>query len=325
MARFLPYEDLVERDLLSRSDVQWLAGQISALPAFKQGAAVVCGSVSWGAHSWRSDIDIAHFRSVDYPIIDADIENVVSDFLDRSGRRFITPRIDIAVIGEQSQDLAERAERKRKKRVTDANLSIVGPPTSLELTEQTEPHIFADTAERFGDHIGCLARLKGQPWREFFQRYLSGERRPLPQQRESINAYVATVSGAWEQQPLHALSRGAGKVFTVRQLDLLAQAENYPVNLMRRILAAMDRYPAPDRIQDVRSSFAKVPDAWARKIIAALPPFVALSDQYEALVAACRQPDGRPTSDQFHERIELAATQLPFAAIQEAVWEYLET
>jgi hypothetical protein len=338
MARFLAYQDITTRDPPSRADIQWLAAQIAALPPFVSGAAVVCGSVSWGTHSWRSDIDIAHFRTRDHPAIEADIEKVLSDFHHRTGHKFITPRIDIAVIGEESPDVADKAEQKRREQEAarkkkrkqkeleaEGNFSLGGPPTSLELLEQTTLKIFADAVERFGDHIGCIAALKGQPWTGFFERYLSQGRRTAAEQREAISGYVNAVSGAWSQQPLHPLNRGPDGEFTARQLGLLGQAENYPVNLMRRLLAAQDKYPRPDRISDIKSSFSELPDAWARTIVAALPAFTALSEQYESLVEACRQPDGKPSAQEFHERIELAAAHLPFDAIQEAVWEYLRT
>jgi hypothetical protein len=330
MARFLAYDDIVSRELLSPADVQWIAGQIASLSAFEEGTAVLCGSVSWGTHSWRSDIDVAHFRTTDHPALEDDIKDVLEDFDVRTSQRYVAPRIDVIVIGEELAGLTESLEKKRKKRESTGNLSIEIEPSSLELTDQIFPKVengtrmFPDAVDRFADHIGSIARMKGDPWRSFFERYLAVGRREAEEQRAALNSYVTAITEAWTRQPLHALSRAADGSFTPAQLDLLGRAENYPVNLMRRVLATLGKYPIPDRASDIKVAFAKLAHPWAQRIIAALPAFAALGEEYESMVVSCKRPEGKlPTREEFHERINTVAGKLPFNTVQEAVWEYL--
>lgn len=323
MARFFPYDEVITRQLPSLKDVQWLAGQIARLEPFMAGSAVVCGSVSWGSHSSRSDIDIAHFATNDHPHIERSVDEVVAQYGERTNQRFIAPRIDVITIGVESESLVV-TEKGSSSQGTVAADKVAGV-SGGDLNDQPIATIFSETLVRFADHIGSLAHLKGDPWKEFHRRYLAANAGTRPYRREAIKSYVSTVTTAWDQQPLHPLGADADGQFTEQQLDLIGQAENYPVNLMRRILGEFERYPQPDRIPDVRNAFAKIDAPWSKRLLAHAEPFFAISAEYEKLVAGCRDPGQKPSAQHYHDRIRALFNDLPFSPIQETVWEYLES
>jgi hypothetical protein len=303
-------------------DILWLGGQISALSPFASGSAVVCGSVAWGTPSARSDIDIAHFGTRKHPQIESVVEGVLARYRKRTKDRFIAPRVDIITIGVESAVRAAKTSSHSitKGPVTPGGVSVGG----VSVRKRNSPAVFADTFVRFVDHIGSLAHSKVGPWEEFMKRHLSPQRENYRDiQREGIRSYVAATTKAWDDQPLHQLNLGANHEFTQRQLSLAGQAENYPVNLMRRILGEMQLYPRPDRAADVRKRFEELNEPWAKRLIASSAPFFALGPKYEAIIAETRKSSNGLTASEYQERCSALFDALPFDDIQEAVWDYL--
>jgi hypothetical protein len=323
LARYFSYNDITSRQLPSVKDIRWLAGQISALPPFVSGSAVLCGSVAWGTHTPRSDIDIAHFGTTQHPQIEREIEAVVKHYQERTNDQFIAPRIDIITLGIEPEASAPKTEIHSitGEATEPAGASIGG----FFVKNKERSAIFADTFVRFVDHIGSLAHLKAGPWKKFLESHLSPQQEDYRSiQREAIRSYVSVTTTAWEEQPLHHLNLEAGHELTQRQLDLAGQAENYPVNLMRRILGEMGQYPRPDRVADVRKTFAALTQPWAKQLTADAEPFFALGSQYEAIIADSRKGDAGLTAANYYERLHALFDPLPFASIQETVWEYLD-
>jgi hypothetical protein len=323
VARYFSHSEITSRQLPSAKDIRWLAGQFSALPAFASGSAVLCGSVAWGTHSARSDIDIAHFGTTTHPQIERDVEDVVARYQERTQGQFIAPKIDIITIGVEPE---ARPAKSSSHSVTGEPAAPAGASIGGVFVRNRElPAVFADSFVRFVDHIGSLAHLKAGPWREFMERYLSPQREDYQTiQREGIRTYVETVTTSWDDQPLHRLNREADHELTQRQLDLAGQAENYPVNLMRRILGEMARYPRPDRAADVRRQFGELTQPWAKRLVVASEPFFGLGLQYDAIVGDARRADGGLTVADYRDRFAALFDALPFGSIQEAVWEYLD-
>jgi hypothetical protein len=186
------------------------------------------------------------------------------------------------------------------------------------------PTVFADTFVRFVDHIGALAQLKAGPWKEFMTRYLSPRRddhRSI--QREAIRSYVAATTQSWKEQPLpRSKEEWTNHDFGPEQLDLLGQAENYPVNLMRRILGAMDMYPRPDRAADIHGQFEKLTQPWARSLVTDSAPFSQVALRYDAIIDDIRKGD-QLTAAAYYERVSALFDTLPFDRIEQAVSQYL--
>lgn len=313
MARYFSYDEIVSRALTPVEDIQWLAGQITRLPPFVEGTAVLCGSVSWGKYSWRSDVDVAHFSTITHPHVEQSIGPVIQQYLDRTHNRFIPPRVDVITIGAES--LA---------RVSSDN-GVSAPPVSVEAPRNKDrvSDVFVDTAVLFADHIGSIANLKGDPWRTFLDRYLASVDGSRPGRREATKRYVERMTTEWSQQPLHPLNVGPDGQFTAQQLDLISKTENYPLNLMRRILGDLGCYPRPDRASDVREKFSTLEEPWLKTLIAQFEPFFSLDKQYEEIIATCKRSGDHLSAADYYEQVRSMFVDLPFVEIQNSIWQYV--
>ena len=310
MPRFFTYEEITEREPTPPEDLKWLAGQVAQLPAFIQGMAVVCGSVAWGSHSWRSDIDVAYFSTKAFPEITQSVEEVISRYQERTGDRFFRPKVQITTLGAETTSLVQRNVGSSYFR-------------SVETVEQTNKELVVSTAIRFADHIESLAALKGAPWREFYLKYLAKLSREQSVRRNDLESYVAGVTRVWDEQPFHRLNSGPEGQLTETQLELLAHAENYPIHLMRRFLGFFNQYPKPDRASDVREAFLSISEPWANEIASCLEPFLKLESRYAEILAACGRPEGKLTAGEYYDQLRSMAGELPFSHLEEVIWNYL--
>jgi hypothetical protein len=309
--RFYQYDELVSSEPTPLSDISWLAGQVSQLPPLSQGVAVLCGSVAWGKPSWRSDIDVATFKTESFPDIAPAIDQVIKKYEESAKRRVLVPRVETITVGTESEVL-----------VTRDNL-VVG---SMPITEtQTIREVFAATSLRFFDHIGSLAAMKGEPWRAFHATYLSQVDQGRQTRRDQIRTYVTSFADTWRQQPLRSLSIDPSGGLDQAQLDVMGFAENFPIHLMRQILAERGRYPAPDRAPDVRAAFSKLSGRWVKPLLEKLHPFLRIDEEYAAIIAGCRQKFPRMSVSDYHNRLLALFEALPFAEVEEVVWNYLNS
>lgn len=313
MARFFFYDELISLARTPVDDIQWLAGQIAHLPPFVAGSAVLCGSVSWGKHSWRSDLDVAHFSTIEHPHIDRLLEDVIQQYGVRTRNEFITPRFDVITIGAESMSLVSVVKGVSASPVSGGVLK----------KENRTSDTFMETAVLFADHIGSIANLKGDPWRAFLNRYLLSVDKSQFDQGQAIKSYVGRMTTEWTQQPLHQLNMDPNGGITAQQLDLLSKSENYPVNLMRRILGDLGRYPCPDRASDVRAEFSMLAEPWAKSLLAQFEPFFSIEEKYEEIVAACQGTETPLSVDDYHQQLRSLFVALPFVEIQNIIWEYL--
>ncbi len=316
MSRFFLYEDLLERKLASEEDLQWLAGKIGGLPPFAEGAAVLCGSAAWGCMTWRSDIDVAHFATKEFPDISTSIRAVIAEYQERTQQRFIVPSVDVVVIGGEE-------ERVIKSRLSSGyNFEKVKPKRGVR-EKKTVRSLVASQQLRFSDHLGSLAELKGDPWRSFHKKYLSKAKKDRVYREEDTKQYVSWLTSQWKSQPLHRLSTGPSGIATEEQLKLVGLAENYATNLLRRLLGHQELYPVPDRRKDIWAAFEKAPEL--QKTFARLfEPFHSLGENYAELVASVLSGDGKLTGEQYYERIRDLAGTLPLAEIEEGTWTYFQ-
>jgi hypothetical protein len=313
MARFFFYDELIHLARTPVEDIQWLAGQIAHLPPFAEGSAVLCGSVSWGKQSWRSDLDVAHFSTIEHPHLNQLLEDVIQQYLARTHNKFITPRFDVITIGAESISLV----------TLDKGISASAVSGGVLKKKNRTSDTFMETAVLFADHIGSIANLKGDPWRAFLDRYLSPVDKSKFDQRQALKSYVGRMTTEWSQQPLHQLNMDPKGGITAQQLDLLSKSENYPINLMRRILGVSGRYPSPDRASDVRAAFSMLAEPWAQTLLAQFEPFFSIEEKYEGIVAACQGTETPLSVDDYHEQLRSLFVALPFVEIQNIIWEYV--
>jgi hypothetical protein len=292
-------------------DISWLAGQVSQLSPFLGGVAVLCGSVAWGQPSWRSDIDVVTFRTESFPDVTPSIDNVITEYGKSAKGRFLLPRVDVVIVGAESQQL-----------VTRDNLVRGSTPITQM---QTIREVFAATSLRFFDHIGSLAATKGEPWRTFHSAYLSQVSRDRQTRRDEIRTYVTSFADTWRQQPLRSLGLDPSGNAHQNELDVMGFAESFPIHLMRQILAERGSYPSPDRAPDVRASFASLSAGWAEGLLRGLDPFFRIGEEYTEIVNACRRDPSQISASEYHNRLAELFGTLPFSDIEEVVWDYLSS
>lgn len=309
MARFYQYDELVKRDAMPLDDISWIAGQVSQLSALRAGTAVLCGSVAWGKPSWRSDIDVAAFTTSDSGSISGAINGVISRYNKSTKRRFLLPRADVIVVGTESRRLVTRKNLVRGST----------PITQVRTTRE----IIAATSLRFFDHIGSLAAAKGGRWQAFHTEFLASASPDRHTRREEIRSYVSSFADLWRQQPLRSLQLDPGSGAGQAELDAMGYAENFPIHLMRQILAERGAYPSPDRAPDVRASFASLDAPWARNLLGKLDPLLTIGQRYYEIVQGCQGAPPRISADEYYTRLAELFGSSPFADVEEAVREYL--
>jgi len=319
MARILAYSELTTRTFPRKSDVSQLASRIARLPALLSGDAVVCGSVCWNAHAPSSDVDVAYMATEAFPRIDEDIREARAAYRSEHGsdRPLSVPRVDIVLVGTTAPVDSD----------TTQGLSAVALSATAGAQNVDAGRPFADVALRFADHIGAIARMRGDPWRTFLKRHLASLHDDSHLRVDGIRAFVETVCAAWENGPLCRGERDAQGQFTAHQCDLLSQLSGFNLHLMRRILGERGNYPSPDRASDILAAFSRIDEPWARSILAAQPAFDGFVDAYHDM-AGTLQGSAAPqswTSEAFHARLEELAMSLPLQPIREAVWSYLSS
>lgn len=317
MARFLAYSELTTRRFPRKADVAQLASRIARLPAFQSGDAVLCGSVCWNAHAPSSDVDVAYVATESAPRIDDEIREVRAAYRAAhvSDRPLSVPRVDLVLVGTTAQSGSDAAQ----------GLSAAALSATAEAQTVDAGRPFADVALRFADHIGAIARMRGDPWRSFLQRHLAAQHDDPPLRVDGIRAFVETVCAAWEEEPLRGGERDAQGQFTAHQCDLLSQVSGFNLHLMRRMLGERGSYPSPDRASDILAAFSRIDEPWARPILAAQPAFDGLVDAYHDMVGTLQTDTAAQAcpAEAFHARLEELAMSLPLQPIREAVWSYL--
>jgi hypothetical protein len=310
MSRFYCYDEIVNRQPTPVDDLLWLAGEISKLPPFAEGVAVLCGSAVWGQPTSRSDIDVAHFATPAFPNIRPAIEGVIEKYRLRTGDRFVCPRADVITIGAQTEQLYME------------QVSLGSGTTAVE-KKHTVNELFVSTGVRYSDHIGAIARVKAAQWRAFYGKYLATVKTDPKLRSEVAMAYVSDFTSTWNSQPLHILNLGPDMQMTPDQLKMIGLVENYPIHVMRHLLGYMGRYPSPDRDLDIHAAFSSTPDLWPL-FRTSFEPFLDLEPHYMEVVAAARRPDGPLTASQYYEAVRSLVTALPFTQLEQAVVSWFD-
>lgn len=232
-------------------------------------------------------------------------------------RPLSVPRVDMVLVGTEAP-----TEWTATQGLSAVALSATGETQTVDAGGP-----FADVALRFADHIGAIARMRGDPWHTFQKRHLAALKNDSQLRVNGIRTFVETVCGVWESEPLRHSERDAQGQFTTHQCDLLSQMSGFNLHLMRRMLGERGDYPSPDRASDILAAFSRIDEPWARKIIAAQSAFDGFVDAYHDMATAL-QGGTAPQSwtvEAFHARLEELAMALPLQSIREAVWSYLSS
>lgn len=259
MARFFSYEE-IKRGLITTSEtVSEIAAALMKLEMFKQGKAVVFGSVAWGAHTWRSDIDVADF-SKEHWDLHVPVDMVLFKFFkqqygDKDG--FAVGNHLIEILSNQKP--------------VSGNYFL--------------PYISPSTR----DHFRLLARAKGGPWKTFIKNLKTIRFRG---RLEDISEYLGIIVRHWTALNQHLIGK---RWLSWDDFRVLAALENFPKQLMRKILGEKKRLPSPDTVSLVKEVFALLEEPWTRELFPLFQPFFEIDPAYKALmdsmVNECRLPE----------------------------------
>jgi hypothetical protein len=300
MARVFSYQDLAQDRPAPAADVVRIANEISSLPAFRSGHAVLIGSAAWGDASWRSDIDVVAYGSSDTKQLDADIQELLAIY--EKSSRHAAPKADVILIGAEHEDLIERDN------LVSGSVPILEPVVVSEM--------FDRVCARLGDHIRALARTKGNPWESFAKKYLKRWKAHGSIVLDLIGEYSAAIASGWreydwltEETPL-----------IDEKLVQLGYADGFAIHLSRLVLSHQHAYPIPDRRADVRTALSKV-GTWGTRFGSVLAPFFDFGDHYEHLAARIRRNEA-VTQIEFDRVLSMAAARIDFSPVEELTWSY---
>lgn len=241
MARFFSLDEIRAGHITTAEDITMLVEKIRQLKPFEDGEAVIFGSVAWGAHRWRSDIDIAYNKRSYYSSHTPGKYEVAEVFRQHYGY-------------EHGGVLALRmVEWLGTERREDPHAAF-GSYTLHQLSPSTR------------DHFRLLAKTLGEPYHTFFR---SIDMVSRPRDRD-IQFYLERIEDLW----------GPSKNF-----QAFPAIENFPKQLMRKVLGKLKQLPCPDTVPNIRASFWQLEEPWARVLLPLFEPFFQIDERYQELVA----------------------------------------
>lgn len=307
MSRFYGYRQLVGVAPAPAPLVVGLSTELSRLPAFGSGLAVIAGSAAWATPSWRSDIDIVAFKSEGSRDLEAGVAEAAQAFTANHGTRFMCPHIDVVWVGAEREELVERDNLVSK------SAPIKEPRTIAE--------VFERVCVRLIDHLESLARVQGDPWRSFVTRFLSTADHQATLRRDVMREYARVTATDWRTQAFPFAGTDDPTELLPAELDVLGSVEGFGYHLARQVLGEKQLYPAPDRRSDVRAALALLDDPLAGQLTQALRPLFALGDGYEQLATEA-QAGGVVNEAEFYRRLRLLAAEVDIDAVERFVWSY---
>lgn len=282
MARFFSYKE-IERGLITTPEmISEIAAALMELEMFKQGQAVVFGSVAWGTHTWRSDIDVANFSKAHWDL-HVPVGMVLFEFFkQRYGNE------DGFTVGEHLMEVLSN------QKPVSGNYFL--------------PHISPSTR----DHFRLLARVKGEPWKTFLKNLKTIRFRS---RLKDIDEYLGIIVRHWAALNQQLIGK---PWLSWDDFKALSALENFPKQLMRKILGEKKRLPSPDTVSQIREAFARLEEPWARELVPLFQPFFEIDPAYQALVN--EMTNGRKLAEaEYGQRVCQLFSKLPIKDIIQTV------
>jgi predicted nucleotidyltransferase len=278
MARFFSLKEIELGLVMTPESVAELATAINELEMFQAGEAVIFGSVAWGEHTWRSDIDVASFSKKRWEYHHP-INMVLFDFfVERYGGK----------IGREIQHHLIEVLSNQKPVSGNYFVPKISPSTR--------------------DHFRLLAKVKGGPYRAFYKGLKVIKFRS---RLADIREYLEIIMWHWESLNKRLVK---AKWLDWDQLKKLAALENFPKQLMRKILGEKKRLPSPDTVSQIRKRFSELAEPWTQEAAALFEPFFLIDAKYGEIVHS--MSGGRPLPEQEYDHaICQLFTNLPVPSI----------
>lgn len=265
MARFYTFNEIQRGLILTAEQITALATKIQKLPAFQEGHAVVYGSVAWGDHSWRSDLDIA-FGGIDNYYLREEKEEV----------------------GHFRQDLYSLFKSEFG---SDGRLILNSLVQILQNESEEEGVPVWETYGRskcFGlspstrDHFRLLAEAKGGDYQKFYDQYVKYSY--IRGQRQLYDFWEYAYDMFWNAGRNRRVTEDS-----IGQLEILASFENFPKQLIRKYLGYRKMLPVPDTFPNILKVWNAEGLIFAERTKTLFPPFFEIKERYEEIVEKVKQ------------------------------------
>ncbi|OGD61118.1 hypothetical protein A3A71_00780 [Candidatus Berkelbacteria bacterium RIFCSPLOWO2_01_FULL_50_28] len=267
--------------------LQELADRVMTHPPFRDGTAVVFGSVAWGTQTWRSDLDIAINSPEDgrgslryhYPYDYHDASEAV--------------RVEVENVFSQS----------RGNVIQFLLVEVLG--SQMGVGNYDHPRISPSTS----DHFKLLAKVKGGPWSKFNRRIkLIGRR----DRKDDVVKYAGTIARVATGFFQDVKEGHRVNVFDARSLQAL---ENFPKQLTRKLLGLYEALPCPDTFDNIMQTLSETKQGWARQLLELYQPFFDIHNSYTKLVDDIF--DGSVVLDEaeYNRRLVNYLRPMPFAQV----------
>jgi len=294
MARFLSYYELEKGLIPTREILTEIAADFMRFDEFQTGGAVVFGSVAWNEHTWRSDIDVADFSNCKHS---SRVPGRIYDyFKDRYGwdsGLYVDNHL-VEILGNQNS-------RCGKDKIRHYQLPEISPSTR--------------------DHFILLAQAKAGQWQKFLEKLKAINFRS---RKTDIAEYLKMMERNWEsfhvfrneilhQNPLSHLCLW-------NEFKTLQSLENFPKQLMRKILGQKRLLPSPDTVSQIKSAFARLEDSWAAEMLIHFQSFFEVDGKYNKLIHSVVGTGGPACSgNEYVREVYSLFDHLPVLKIIEAV------
>jgi hypothetical protein len=290
MSRILWFEEL-EAGLPTRELLSALATAIMNLQKARAGNLVVFGSVVWGAHNWRSDIDVAVINPAYIPPLDSSDICTPSE-VEQFGASEVFQMLRAARTLPDAISSIFAAQRIFQVLNFIDDDEIV---TDLPVVEgagfsppYNAPKVDPRLSPSLRDHFKVLARHHGGPWSEFFDKlpYRRGRTRT-----HDIRGYVDNVRERYlDYEQFLVFQREGGLIADLIGNDelhpamrALQSAESMPRQLMRKILGQKKAMVSPDTPERILERFRLLPDPWVADAVTLFDRFHSVTKQYVEL------------------------------------------
>jgi hypothetical protein len=147
------------------------------------------------------------------------------------------------------------------------------------------------------DHFRLLAQEKGEPWRTF---YKSIQRIRWQSRTDDILLYAGKIVRFWGTFQGHLVGH---HWLSWDDFKILQAIENFPKQLMRKILGKLKNLPRPDTAPQISRRFSDLSESWSGELSSFFPPFFAIDDQYRRLVERVVRTEWRPTEEEYAQQI----------------------
>ena len=284
MSRILSFKEL-EAGLPTRERLTAIANALMTLRKARIGNMVVFGSVAWGAHSWRSDIDVA---VIEPPLEASNLQPAeVVTGAPGSVLKLLACEPEIWRKLQEQHHLGSYVQIMCYLDDTEVEDDL--PAVDSDGRPYNHPTVDPRVSPSLRDHFKLLAGRLGGPWLKFLEKlpYRKGRTRT-----HDILDYVGNVEGRYADVEgfLDARSENGPQLHAEDvwlgfdcELQAMSSAESMPKQLMRKILGKKKIMPTPDTTERLLERFRLIKEPWSSDALSLFDTFFKIDALYSEL------------------------------------------